>query len=81
MLVLSFVSPLTQGIRKEFSQVYGLIRNKENIHEQKFLRLLVACQGTLSLQKNKTKKIRTHCDCLPKKKTVLRFSIVIPSPY
>lgn len=49
MLVLSFVSPLTQGIRKEFSQVYGLIRNKENIHVQKFLRLLVACQGTLSL--------------------------------
>ena len=56
MLVLSFVSPLTQGIRKEFSQVYGLIRNKENIHEQKFLRLLVACQGTLSLKKKKKTK-------------------------
>ena len=59
MLVLSFVSPLTQGIRKKFSQVYGLIRNKENIHEQKFLRLLVACQGTLSLLKKRKQK-KTH---------------------
>lgn len=77
MLVLSFVSPLTQGIRKEFSQVYGLIRNKENIHEQKFLRLLVACQGT----QGKTKKYALTAIVSRKKKTILRFSIVIPSLY
>lgn len=55
MLVLSFVSPLTQGIRKEFSQVYGLIRNKENIDEQKFF-TSVGCLSRHSVIIKKTKQ-------------------------